>query len=1195
MLIHFAVFELRYWLRSWMLWIFLFIIALLIFAATATDQVTVGGALENTYHNAPYVIENFYSFGCLLTLLMTVAFVNSAASRDFASNTHQLIFSTPVRKLDYLAGRYLGSAFVAVLPMLGISAGILVGKWMPWVDAERWGPVNWKAHLDSIFVFALPNTFFIAAIIFAIAVLTRSTVTSFIGGLVLLTAYGVGQALTSDIRHETAAALLDPFAIRTFALATKYWTVAEKNSQALGFSHLLLWNRLIWLSAGAIIFAFAYWRFRFEERASRKKKRADSDGRTEAPAFSPSLASQTFGVGAQWAQFLGSLRVEFLGLVKSTSFIVITCAALLNTIPSLFLNATEGYGNNSFPVTYRIIELIQGTLYLFLVCMITYYAGVLVWKERDAGLDEIHDAMPHREWPTYASKLIALLGSIFVIVFLAMVSGILTQVFSGYHRYQLGLWVSELLAMDFTLFVFLAILAYFIHVVSPNKYAGYFAFIAVLIANTFVWRPLHVDTRLVRFGSQPDTTYSDFFGFAPYLKSWGWFTLYWSLFCLLLAIASVLLWQRGREAGWRHRLRAASQRLTPTLRVISLSLLVAFAACGGWIYYNTEVLNRIVTEDDRDRNAADYEKTYRQYNNLPQPRVVDVRYNIDLEPERRAATVRADETVENKTESPISAFHWNDAGPDYETRIAMDGARPVKDDSRLNYHIYKLDPPMQPGEKRHLKFTVRRAPRGFENSPSVLEIVENGTFFNNESLSPQIGYQPGRELTNRNKRKKYGLKEKEPMPALERDCTADCRNTYLSNNSDWVNVDTVISTSPDQIAIAPGSLIREWRENGRRYFEYRLDHFALNFYSFLSARYEVQRKEWKGIRMEVYYLKEQPWNVPKMLRSIEKSFEYYTANFGPYYNKQARIIEFPRIAQFAQAFPGTMPYSESIGFIANLKNPDDIDMVFYVVAHEMAHQWWAHQVIGANMQGATLLSETLAQYSALMVMEKEYGRDMMRKFLRYEMDNYLRSRGRELLQEQPLLKVYADQGYVHYRKGSVVMYYLKEMIGEDAVNRALRRVLQQYAYAPPPYPVSYALVDALRAETPPRYQYLIQDLFYDITLFSNRTLSAAARKRADGKYDVTLQVETHKFKADAKGNETEVPVNDWIEIGAFAKPPGSNKYGKTLHRERVLMQSGVQTYRFTVNEAPDKAGIDPFSLLVDRIPDDNTKTVDTGS
>ncbi len=155
-----------------------------------------------------------------------------------------------------------------------------------------------------------------------------------------------------------------------------------------------------------------------------------------------------------------------------------------------------------------------------------------------------------------------------------------------------------------------------------------------------------------------------------------------------------------------------------------------------------------------------------------------------------------------------------------------------------------------------------------------------------------------------------------------------------------------------------------------------------------------------------------------MLESIKKSLEYYTENFGPYQHKQARIIEFPRVSSFAQAFPGTMPYSEGIGFIADIKEEDDIDMVFYVVAHEMAHQWWAHQVIGANMQGATLLSETLAQYSALMVMEKQFGRDIMRKFLQYEMDQYLRSRGNEMLEEQPLKTVESGQGYIHYRKGS---------------------------------------------------------------------------------------------------------------------------------------------------------------------------------
>ncbi len=1197
MLVPLLGFELRYWLRSWMLWVFFLIIALMIFGATSSDQIVVGNALENTYHNAPFVIENYYSFMCLLTLLMTVAFVNSAASRDFASNTYQIVFSTPLKRFDFLASRYFGSAIIATIPMLGVSLGILVGKWMPWVDAERWGPVNWTAHLYGIAVFAIPNTLLVAAIIFVIAVLTRSTVTAFLGGLVLLTAYGVGQALTTDLRHETAAALLDPFAIRTFALATKYWTVAEKNARPIGFSGLLLWNRVIWLSGALVIFLGGAARFRFEERAQRRRKRraaaAEKEPPTESAPIAVVVAPPRYGASAQWAQFFGSLKVEFFGLVKSTSFIVITAAALLNTIPTLILNASEGYGNTSFPVTYRLLELIQGTLYLFLVAMITYYAGVLAWRERDARLDEIHDALPNREWTAYASKLGALLGAIAIIMTLAMIAGVLTQVFSGYTRYQFGLWFTEIYLLDFSGFLFLAVLAFFIHVLSPNKYVGYFAFIAFVIANVFAWRPLHVATRLVQFGSTPDTTYSDFFGFEPYWESWTWFTLYWLFFCGALAALSVALWQRGRDTGWRVRLASARLRLHGATGRAAVVCLALFAASGVWIFYNTKVLNTIVSEEDRDTYAADYEKTYKKYEGIPQPRIQSVRYAIDLVPERREATMRGDQIIANTHAKPIGELHLT-LDATLATTVSIDGAKLIRDDARLHYRIYRFDPPMQPGERRHMRFTVEKRTRGFENNVTTMQIVQNGTFFNN-TIAPQIGYQSGVEVTDRNTRKRHGLKEKELMPALERDCTAHCMDNYISNNSDWVDVETVISTAPDQIAIAPGSLVRAWNANGRRYFEYRLDHKALNFYSWLSARYEVARKEWNGIHIEVYYLKEQPWNVPKMLRSVQKSFEYYTKNFGPYSNREARIIEFPRIASFAQAFPGTMPYSESIGFIANLKNPDDIDMVFYVVAHEMAHQWWAHQVVGANMQGATMLSETQAQYSALMVMEHEYGRDQMRKFLKYEMDSYLRSRGRELLKEEPLMKVESEQGYIHYRKGSVVMYYLKEMIGEEPINRALRSLLARYGYAPPPYPTSYALVDAFSRETPAQYAYLRKDLFEDITLFSNRAIAATAHKRADGKYDVTLAVEARKFKADASGNERETPVHDWIEIGAFAKPAKGRKYGDTLWRQRMLMNSGRATYTFTVDRAPDKAGIDPFLLLIDRIPDDNLKAVDIGS
>ena len=1194
MFLHIAWFEIRYWLRSWMLWIFTLIIAALFFGAVSSDHVTIGEALSNTYRNAPFVIENYYAMVGLLALLMVTAFVNSAAARDFSHNTYQIIFTTPLRRRDFLLGRFFGATLVSVIPMLGVSIGILLARYMPWVEPERFERVIWSAHLKGILVFAVPNAFFMAAILFTIAVLARNEIVSFVGALLLLTGYGVSAALLSDIEREHIAALLDPFAVRTFALATKYWTVPEKNNISLGMSGLMLWNRLLWIGVGVLFLIFAYYRFSFAERRQKVRKAKDVPEPAPTSVVLPAVVLPTATRrSSSWEIYVSSVRIHVAGILKGTVFIVILLAGLLNCVPSMVMNAREGYGNSTLPVTYWLLEVIAGSLYMFLIGLITYYAGVLMWKDRDAHMDEITDSLPVPEWISYAARFTALTAMVMLVQFLALVSGVIVQTSYGHHRYQLGLYLNQLFVRDLSFLLFLGVLAFFIHALSSNKYVGYFIYIAFLIVNLFIWRPLNVASNLVQFGSAPDVTYSDMFGDAPYITAWRWFTLYWILFCGLLAIATVMFWPRGTQGGWAERWRIARLRFSRPWPALALVCLVSFAATGAWIFYNTKVLNQLIGPKDRLARQADYEKNYKRFDRLPLPRVRSDKYWVDIFPQTRNVTMRVEEVLYNPYPQPLTEIHYS-LDRNYDTDIQIPGAVLAKDDTRLSYRIYRFTTPLQPGESRTAVFTVKSKNRGFEDSVSNVEITQNGTFFNN-SVAPTIGYDTSIELTDPNDRRKYGLGEQELMRPLERNCTDDCRDSYIRDHSDWADLETVISTSPDQIAIAPGSLVREWQENGRRYFDYKLDHPALRFYSFMSARYEVQREEWNGIKLEVYYDKDHPQNVPRMMKSLKKSLEYYTQNFGPYYHKEARVIEFPRVGRFAQAFAGTMPYSESIGFIANLNHPDDIDMVYYVVGHEMGHQWWAHQVVGADMQGATLLSESLAQYSALMVMEKEYGRDMMRKFLKYEMDNYLRSRGKERHKEEPLLTVESGQGYIHYRKASVVLYYLKEMIGEEAVNRALRKVIQRYGYNAPPYPTSYALVDALREETPPQMQYLIKDLFEDITLFSNRTLDATAVKRADGKYEVTINVETHKFKADAKGNEIEVPVDDWIDIGAFAKPEKGRKYGKTLYRDRVHITNNKSTYTFTTAEMPDEAGVDPFLLLIDRIPDDNTKKVTLAS
>jgi hypothetical protein len=328
-----------------------------------------------------------------------------------------------------------------------------------------------------------------------------------------------------------------------------------------------------------------------------------------------------------------------------------------------------------------------------------------------------------------------------------------------------------------------------------------------------------------------------------------------------------------------------------------------------------------------------------------------------------------------------------------------------------------------------------------------------------------------------------------------------------------------------------------------------------------------------------------------MLRGVKDSLAYFSAQFSPYRHDHLRIVEFPRYQAFAQSFPSTIPYSEAIGFIAKVdpKDEDGIDYPYYVTAHEVAHQWWAHEVVGADVQGTTLLSESLAQYSALMVMKRAFGPKKMRRFLRHELDAYLRARGLERREELPLSRV-EQQPYLHYNKGSLAFYALADAVGEDAVNRALRAFLATWAGKGPPYARSIDLLAALRAELAPDQHGLLVDLFETITLWECRALSAVTRQVPSG-WETTLTFEAKKLRADHLGKEQEVALAgdaaDEVDVGLV------DEKGDALHLERLRLRPGLRemVIRSTGAERPARAGIDPLHKLIDRKPDDNVVAV----
>ncbi len=352
-----------------------------------------------------------------------------------------------------------------------------------------------------------------------------------------------------------------------------------------------------------------------------------------------------------------------------------------------------------------------------------------------------------------------------------------------------------------------------------------------------------------------------------------------------------------------------------------------------------------------------------------------------------------------------------------------------------------------------------------------------------------------------------------------------------------MNFEGTVSTTPDQIAIMPGYLQKEWVQDGRRYFHYKSDAPMMSgIFSLNSARYAVRRDHWHDVNLEIYYHAAHEFDLDRMMNGMKATLsDYCTASFSPFQFRQLRIIEFPRYGDFAESFPNTIPFSEGIGFITYVdpNKKDAINLPLFVTAHETAHQWWGHQVMSANTEGATAVVETLAQYTALMVMRHTYGPESMKKFLRYQLDGYLRGRAQERDEEKPLLRVEPLQGYIHYNKGGQVMYALADYIGEDRVNQALAALVKEWAFKGPPYPTALDLENNLKKVTPPEFQYLYEDWFETITLFDNRAVSASYSQLPDGKYQVRISVEAKKYHADGKGQEHAIPLHDLIDIGVL--------------------------------------------------------------
>ncbi|HEX8244673.1 MAG TPA: hypothetical protein VF541_14300, partial [Longimicrobium sp.] len=775
---------------------------------------------------------------------------------------------------------------------------------------------------------------------------------------------------------------------------------------------------------------------------------------------------------------------------------------------------------------------------VFVPLLIVYFAGELVWRERDARLGEIADAAPVPEWVLFGGKFLGLGLVLAVWMALLAVAGLLIQVTMGYGDHQLGLFLEVLFGLQLPEYLLFALLALVVQGLVNQKYVGHLA--ALLAFALIAFAPkLGIRHNLLVFGAGPGWSYSDMRGFGPSLGPWAWFKLYWAAWALLLAVAARLLWMRGMEGGLPTRLRLARGRFTRRTAAIAAVATGLVLALGGFVFYNTNVLNRYASAFDRMERSARYERRYARYANVPQPRLTGTSLRVEIHPRRRAVEVRGSYRLVNRGPAAIDSIHVATLTGVETGAITFDRpARRVVEDDELGHRIYALAQPLRPGDSLRLGFTVKVQPRGFRNSGVAAAVVANGTWFMNGDLLPAIGYQPGRELFKPADRRAHGLPKRPlfPTAADAQDVTGEDGD---GGGAERISVDVVVGTDADQVAIAPGSLRRTWTAGGRRYFHYATDAPIGNEYAFFSARYAVHRERRNGVPVEVYYHPGHTANLGRILHSVRACLDYYGREYGPYPHGYLRVVENPVRKMGAHADATTIDYGQGFALFNPKEDPQGLDFPFAIIAHEMAHEWG---VPYAFAEGAPLLSESFAWYAAMGVVEETYGREHLQRLRRFFRQP---SPIPPIRQSVPLLR--AMDPYAAYRKGPFALYALSEYMGKARVNLAWRRFYDAHRAGTPPLATSLGLYRELQAVTPDSLRYLLHDLFEANTFWDLKTERATARRTAAGAWQVTLRLRARKVTVEPAGRETEVPMDEWIPVGVFAPTEQGAEFGATLY------------------------------------------------
>ena len=617
-----------------------------------------------------------------------------------------IIRSTKIGKLPYMFGRFSGAFLGAAVAFLAVPLAIWIGTFMPWVNPDFLGPNRLQDYLFAYFVLALPNVLMTSAIFFAVACWTRSVTYSYLTVILFMFAYFALTAMLRKWPDLSVAAYFEPFGTVAYGLGIRYLTPAQANTQSLELTGLLLSHRLLWLAISAAIVVVAVWRFSFAERgASKRSVKRQAAQQQKLAAVKPVIVDRlpaTTPAQAAWHQLYTRALFEMKLVFKSPAFWVLALVGAINLFSTLNL-VGRMYDVPMWPRTFAIVDTVRGTSIMITLLMAIYFAGEVVWRERERRISEIVDATPLPNWIFLISKLAGVVGALLVLcVAVVLLESIVFQFARGLTDIEFGQWLAWFVVPSALYVLHICVLAVVVQAISPNKFVGWAIMLLYLVATT-VFAGMGLDHPLFNY-AEAYAPLSDMNG-ANNGGDTAWaMRIYWTVFAVILVVIGHLMWRRGTavtlSGQWRSAADAAARRAAD----VPVDRARRHRRHGRLALLQHErpqpLLEHVATK--RMRGPRSTRRTIPSTSDCRSRQLTDIKLDVDLQPSRQWVQFDGTYRFVNATAAPIETLHVRMPIPTLRVEaMSVPGAKLVHDDKDNLHRIYRFDQPLQPGAERH--------------------------------------------------------------------------------------------------------------------------------------------------------------------------------------------------------------------------------------------------------------------------------------------------------------------------------------------------------------------------------------------------------------------------------------------------------------------------------------------------------------